>query len=85
MRIIETDNARLKRTIGVFAALLCVFLIPMVSLAAGPDTSGGSRFVTDLAFYAGAFSTAVSFRHPFRHHGSPGHFRLHRECRNILP
>lgn len=60
MRVIETDNARLKRTIGVFAALLCVFLIPMVSLAAGPDTSGGSRFVTDLAFYAGAFSTAVT-------------------------
>lgn len=59
----ETNKTYLRRTIGVFVILLCLLLIPMVSLAAGFDPSykaDDARFVTDLAFYAGAFSTAVT-------------------------
>ena len=53
----------MKRATGMLVAIMCVALIPMVSLAAGftplhePDTV---TFATDLAFYAGAFSTAVT-------------------------
>ena len=60
MHCIDTGNKRLKRTVCAFTALLFVLLIPMISLAAGPDSSGTSGFATDLAFYAGAFSTAVT-------------------------
>ena len=63
MRHMETNRTYLRRTTGVFATLLCLLLIPMVSLAAGFDPSykaDDARFVTDLAFYAGAFSTAVT-------------------------
>ena len=63
MRHIETNKTYLRRTAGIFATLLCLLLIPMVSLAAGFDPSyknDEARFVTDLAFYAGAFSTAVT-------------------------
>ena len=63
MRLIDSDKSRLKRGAGLFAAMICVMLIPMISLAAGtgpvraPDTAS---FVTELAFYGGAFSTAVT-------------------------
>ena len=63
MRHMETNKTYLRRTIGVFATLLCLLLIPTVSLAAGLDPSykaDDAHFVTDLAFYAGAFSTAVT-------------------------
>ena len=48
---------------GVLTALMCLLLIPMISLASdtGSDAaSGASSFATDLAFYGGAFSTAVT-------------------------
>ena len=63
MRHMETNRTYLRRTTGVFATLLCLLLIPTVSLAAGLDPSykaDNAHFVTDLAFYAGAFSTAVT-------------------------
>ena len=63
MRYLETNKARLRRTVGAMVTLLCLFLIPMVSLAAGYEVTGRAetaRFATDLAFYAGAFSTAVT-------------------------
>ena len=67
---LDSNKTRLRRTVGVFAALICVAMIPMISLAAGPGTgigTGISNYIaepaslaTDLAFYAGAFSTAVT-------------------------
>lgn len=59
----ETNRTYLRRATGVFVTLLCLLLIPTVSLAAGLDPSykaDDAHFVTDLAFYAGAFSTAVT-------------------------
>ena len=67
MRKIESNKTRLKRTVGAFTALLCVLLLPVISLAAGTGGVGGisheagiTDFATSLAFYAGAFSTAVT-------------------------
>ena len=63
MRHMETNKTNLRRTICAIATILCFLLIPMVSLAAGLDPSykaDDAHFVTDLAFYAGAFSTAVT-------------------------
>ena len=63
MRNIDTNKGHIRRTAGVLAALVCILLIPTVSLAAGfgpDDRVDGMRFATDLAFYAGAFSTAVT-------------------------
>ena len=60
---LDLKKTHMKRATGVLVAIMCVALIPMVSLAAGftplhePDTL---TFATDLAFYAGAFSTAVT-------------------------
>ncbi len=60
---IDSNRSRYKRAVGALTALLCLVLIPMISLASG---FGSSRevdmtgFATDLAFYAGAFSTAVT-------------------------
>jgi len=60
---LDTKRTHIKRAAGVLTTLMCIALIPMVSLAAGfkplyePDTVS---FATDLAFYAGAFSTAVT-------------------------
>ena len=48
---------------GALSALMCLFLISTISYASGfgpshaPDTA---QFATDLAFYGGAFSTAVT-------------------------
>ena len=63
MRLLENNHALLKRAAGAFACLMCLILIPMVSLASGTGLSpeaDASHFATDLAFYAGAFSTAVT-------------------------
>lgn len=63
MRLIDSDKNRLKKAAGLLGAMMCIMLIPMISLAAGygplraPDTAS---FATDLAFYGGAFSTAVT-------------------------
>ena len=64
MRHIDTNNTRLKRSVGALAALMCLLLIPMVSLATGfggtNQAAQSARYATDLAIYAGAFSTAVT-------------------------
>ena len=63
MRLTLNNHALLRRAAGAFACLMCLILIPMVSLAAGTGMSAeadASHFATDLAFYAGAFSTAVT-------------------------
>ena len=63
MRLIGTNKAFLRRATGALISLMCVILIPMVSLASGYGLSGqadAASFATDLAFYAGAFSTAVT-------------------------
>ena len=63
MRLLENNHAHLRRATGALVCLMCLILIPMVSLAAGTGMSAeadASHFATDLAFYAGAFSTAVT-------------------------
>ena len=63
MRLTLNNHALLRRAAGAFACLMCLILIPMVSLATGTGMSAeadASHFATDLAFYAGAFSTAVT-------------------------
>ena len=63
MRLLESDKTRLRRTAGALIALMCVALIPMISLAAGFGSNRApepASFATDLAFYSGAFSTAVT-------------------------
>lgn len=63
MRLTVSDKSRLKKASGLLVAMMCIVLIPTISLAAGygparaPDTAS---FATDLAFYGGAFSTAVT-------------------------
>ena len=63
MRLIQNNHAHLRRTVGLLSCLMCLILIPTVSLASGtgmmPQADAAS-FATDLAFYAGAFSTAVT-------------------------
>ena len=62
MRLTD-KKTHMKRVTGAFAALICFFMIPTVSMAAGFVTTGEvdtMGFATDLAFYAGAFSTAVT-------------------------
>ena len=63
MRLIGTNKAFLRRTTGALISLMCVILIPTVSMASGYGISAqadAAGFATDLAFYAGAFSTAVT-------------------------
>ena len=55
---LDTDQTRLKRSVAALCALLCLLFVPMVSLAAGETET--SNYATDLAFYAGAFSTAIT-------------------------
>lgn len=57
------DRSGLKKTVSALIALTCILMIPMVSLAAESgisDESSAASFATDLAFYGGAFSTAVT-------------------------
>ena len=63
MRLIGTNKAFLRRATGALISLMCVILIPTVSMASGYGISAqadAASFATDLAFYAGAFSTAVT-------------------------
>lgn len=59
----DISKSYLKKATGALVALMCILLVPMISCAAGfgptraPDTAS---FATDLAFYGGAFSTAVT-------------------------
>ena len=56
------DPGSLKSRIAValLVAMLCVAIVPMVSLAAGSeDTSASSDYAYTLATYAGVFSTSV--------------------------
>ena len=62
MRLTD-KKTHMRRAVGAFAALICLIMIPTVSMAAGFATTGQvdtMGFATDLAFYAGAFSTAVT-------------------------
>ena len=60
---LEINKNRLRRTAGILSALICIITIPAICLASGfvpyraPETAS---FATDLAFYGGAFSTAVT-------------------------
>ena len=63
MRLIESKKTYLRRATGALVCLMCLLMIPMVSMASGYGMSGqanAASFATDLAFYAGAFSTAVT-------------------------
>ena len=63
MRLIDNNHAHLRRATGALVCLLCLIMIPTVSLASGFGISAEANtasFATDLAFYAGAFSTAVT-------------------------
>ena len=63
MRLIDNNHAHLRRATGALVCLMCLILIPTVSLASGFGISAEANtasFATDLAFYAGAFSTAVT-------------------------
>lgn len=63
MRLTVNNHAHLRRSVGLLACFMCLILIPMISLASGYGMSyqsDAASFATDLAFYAGAFSTAVT-------------------------
>lgn len=63
MHLVESNSKRLKRSVSALIALMCLMSIPMVSLAVGFGPYRevtATSFATDLAFYAGAFSTAVT-------------------------
>ena len=63
MRLTVNNHAHLRRSVGLLACFMCLILIPMISLASGygvSNQSDAASFATDLAFYAGAFSTAVT-------------------------
>ena len=63
MRLIQNNHALLRRSVGLLACFMCLIMIPMVSLASGfgiSNQADAASFATDLAFYAGAFSTAVT-------------------------
>lgn len=63
MRLDLYKKSTVKRGVGVLITLMCLMLIPTISLASGFGTSREvttAGFASDLAFYAGAFSTAVT-------------------------
>ena len=63
MRLTVNNHAHLRRSVGLLACFMCLILIPTISLASGYGMSyqsDAASFATDLAFYAGAFSTAVT-------------------------
>ena len=63
MRLIQNNHAHLRRSFGLLACFMCLLMIPMISLASGfgmSNQADAASFATDLAFYAGAFSTAVT-------------------------
>lgn len=54
---LDLNKTKKKTIIGVMTALMCVAMIPLISMADGGEPA---TLATDLAFYAGAFSTAVT-------------------------
>lgn len=54
---LDLNKTKKKTIIGVMTALMCVVMIPLISMADGGEPA---TLATDLAFYAGAFSTAVT-------------------------
>ena len=63
MRLTVNNHAHLRRSLGLLACFMCLIMIPTISLASGygmSNQSDAASFATDLAFYAGAFSTAVT-------------------------
>ena len=63
MLLTVNNHAHLRRSVGLLACFMCLILIPTISLASGYGVSyqsDAASFATDLAFYAGAFSTAVT-------------------------
>lgn len=54
---LDLNKTKKKTIIGVMTALMCVTMIPLISMADGGEPA---TLATDLAFYAGAFSTAVT-------------------------
>ena len=54
---LDLNKTKQKTFIGVMTALMCVAMIPLISMADGGEPA---TLATDLAFYAGAFSTAVT-------------------------
>ena len=60
---LKLNKSHIKRVVGALAGLTCLLLISTISYAAGFGPSGApdtAQFATDLAFYGGAFSTAVT-------------------------
>ena len=60
---LKLNRSHMRRVVGVLAGLTCLLLISTISYAAGFGPSGApdtAQFATDLAFYGGAFSTAVT-------------------------
>ena len=63
MHLTISNKTFFRRACGAMVCLMCIVLIPMISHASGYGISGqadAASFATDLAFYAGAFSTAVT-------------------------
>ena len=63
MRLELSEKKLIKGSVSALIALLCLALIPVISNAAGYGPSHevtAAGFATDLAFYAGAFSTAAT-------------------------
>ena len=54
---LDLNISKKKTIIGAMTALMCVVMIPLISMADGGEPA---TLATDLAFYAGAFSTAVT-------------------------
>ena len=55
---LDSKKTQKKITLGALIALMCLISIPIISLADG--AAEPASLATDLAFYAGAFSTAVT-------------------------
>lgn len=55
---LDSKKIQKKTLVGALIALMCLMTIPLISLADG--TGEPASLAADLAFYAGAFSTAVT-------------------------
>ncbi len=54
---LDSNRTKKKTITGALIAVMCVVMIPLISMADGGEPA---TLATDLAFYAGAFSTAVT-------------------------
>ena len=62
---LESRSVRINKILaGVLIALLCLYIVPMISLAAGfshgVQSSSMDSYTWQLTYYAGVFSTAVT-------------------------